>query len=90
MKKVNEFLRSKAVKVSAAASAVATGLLVAASAVEGEISNATIMSSFTTGFQQIASDAVAMIAVIVPIGLGIAGSVFLAKRAIGWFKSLSK
>lgn len=90
MKKVNEFLRSKAVKVSAAASAVATGLLVAASAVEGETSTAAITSSFTTGFQQIASDAVSMIAVIVPIALGVAGTVFLVKKAMGWFKSLAK
>lgn len=52
--------------------------------------SASVISAFTTGFQQMASDALSMIGAIVPIALGVAGVIFLAKKAMGWFKSLAK
>lgn len=52
--------------------------------------SATVISAFTTGFQSMASDAMSMIAAIVPIALGVAGVIFLARKAMGWFKSLAK
>ena len=52
--------------------------------------SATVISAFQTGFQQMASDALSMIASIVPIALGVAGVIFLARKAMGWFKSLAK
>lgn len=52
--------------------------------------SASVISAFTTGFQQMASDAMSMIGAIVPIALGVAGVIFLARKAMGWFKSLAK
>lgn len=52
--------------------------------------SATVISAFTTGFQSMASDAMSMISAIVPIALGVAGVIFLARKAMGWFKSLAK
>lgn len=52
--------------------------------------SATVISAFTSGFQSMASDAMSMIAAIVPITLGVAGVIFLARKAMGWFKSLAK
>lgn len=52
--------------------------------------SATVISAFTTGFEKMASDAMSMIGAIVPISLGVAGVIFLARKAMGWFKSLAK
>lgn len=49
----------------------------------------TVKGAFQTGFQQIASDALSIIAVIVPIALGVCGVIFIAKKAMSWFKSMS-
>lgn len=57
---------------------------------DASTATSTIISAFTTGFQQIASDAMSMIAAAAPIALGIAGTIFLAKKAIGWFKGMAK
>lgn len=69
-------------------------MAVSASASGGDTSasgtSATVISAFTTGFQTMASDALSMIAAIVPIALGVAGVIFLARKAMGWFKSLAK
>lgn len=69
-------------------------MAVSASAAGGDTSSsatsATVISAFTTGFQQMASDAMSMIGAIVPIALGVAGVIFLARKAMGWFKSLAK
>lgn len=87
MEKVKNFLSSAAVKAGAVAGGVASMLTVAASAEE---TTATITTAFQTGFQSMASDAVGMIAIIVPIALGVAGTVFLVKKAMGWFRSMAK
>lgn len=69
-------------------------MAVSASAVGEDTSasgaSATVISAFTSGFQSMASDAMSMIATIVPIALGVAGVIFLARKAMGWFKSLAK
>jgi len=49
-----------------------------------------LTTAFTTGFTQIAADALEVVALIVPIALGVAGTIFVSKKAIGWFKGLSK
>lgn len=61
-----------------------------ASGSSGTTTSASVISAFTTGFQQMASDAMSMIGAIVPIALGVAGVIFLARKAMGWFKSLAK
>ena len=55
-----------------------------------ETGSSAITSAFQTGFTTMAADALGMIAVIIPIALGVAGAVFLSRKAIGWFKSLAK
>lgn len=69
-------------------------LCVSAFAAEGasstETTTATVISAFQSGFQSMASDAMNMIAVIVPIAVGVAGVIFLARKAMGWFKSMAK
>lgn len=55
---------------------------------EGEAD--TITSAFQTAFTEMAAEALAMIAIIIPIALGVAGTVFVSRKAVGWFKSLAK
>ena len=86
--KIKGFLHSAEAKIAAAGSTAAVALTVAASA--EDTSAATITTAFQTGFQSMASDALGMIAVIIPIALGVAGAVFVSRKAIGWFKSLAK
>lgn len=86
--KIKGILHSVEAKIAAAGSTAAVALTVAASA--ADTSAATITTAFQTGFQSMASDALGMIAVIIPIALGVAGAVFLSRKAIGWFKSLAK
>ncbi len=52
--------------------------------------SATVISAFEAGFKSMASDAMSMIAVIVPIAVGVAGVIFLARKAMSWFKAISK
>ena len=86
--KIKGFLHSAEAKIAAAGSTAAVALTVAASA--EDTTAATITTAFQTGFQSMANDAMSMIAIIIPIGLGVAGAVFLSRKAIGWFKSLAK
>lgn len=86
--KIKGFLHSAEAKIAAVGSTAAVALTVAASA--EDTSAATITTAFQTGFQSMANDAMSMIAIIIPIGLGVAGAVFLSRKAIGWFKSLAK
>lgn len=87
--KVRSLWRKAEMKGAAAASVVAAAMTGFASAAEGDSASA-ITTAFQTGFQQMASDALGMIAIIVPIALGVAGTIFLARKAMGWFKSLAK
>lgn len=56
----------------------------------GSATSATIISAFQTGFQQIASDAMQIIAIAAPIALGIAAVLFITRKAMSWFKSMAK
>lgn len=92
MQKIKEFLGSKYMRMSTMMLAAMTVMAVGCFANDGTGgSNAsTITSSFATGFQSIVSDATTMIATIVPIALGLAGVIFLVRKAMGWFKSMAK
>lgn len=60
-------------------------------AAEGDTTTAgTVISSFQSGFQDMASNALSLIAGMVPIALSVAGVIFLARKAMSWFKSLAK
>lgn len=87
MKKMKEVLKSKYIRFCMVVACLSSALSIGACAA-GE--DATITTAFTTGFTKIASDAVGMIAMIVPIALGVAGTVFLVRKAMSWFKGLAK
>lgn len=86
--KMKGFLRSAECKAAAIASLAASALVGAASA-EGSDSTA-VVSALQTGFTTMKSDALSAIGMIVPIALSIAAAIFIARKAIGWFKSLAK
>lgn len=92
MKKIKAWVNSKAARLAGCLSAGAVALAGAASAAEGDAAtgSSAVMSSFQTGFQTMADDALSMIAVIVPIALGVAGVIWLARKALSWFKSMAK
>ena len=93
MKKLGrEFLWSRAFKIGVLGCLAVSMMVCTAFAVEGDATGSTsaITGAFQTGFQQLASDIVGMIAIIVPIALGVAGTIFLARKAMGWFKSMAK
>lgn len=95
MKKFKAFVKRNVRKLSAVCVAtVATSAMAVSAFAAGDTStattSATVISAFTTGFQALASDAMSMIGAMVPIALGVAGVIFLARKAMGWFKSLAK
>jgi len=49
-----------------------------------------LTTAFTTGFTAISGDVTEIIAVIVPIAIGIAGLIFVVRKAMAWFKGLAK
>lgn len=49
-----------------------------------------VISAFQSGFQGMASDALKLIAVIVPIAVGVAGVIWLSRKAMSWFKSMGQ
>lgn len=90
MKKGREFLRSRAFRIGVMCCLAVFLMCSMAFAAEGDTTSSVVTSAFQTGFQQIASDALNMIGIIVPIALSVAGVIFLARKAMGWFKSLTK
>lgn len=85
---MRKFIQKKQVQMFLALTMIMSVMAVGASA--ADVTNATITTAFTTGFTSLASDALTMIAAIVPIALGVAGTIFLVRKAMSWFKSLAK
>ena len=92
MKEFREFAQAKATRVMIIAPAAMTAMMAMANAEEpaGSSSTSGIMSAFSTGFQGIVSDGLTMISAMVPIALSLAGVIFLVKKAMGWFKGMTK
>lgn len=90
--RVKAFLRSRYFRLFVVCCFVLSVLCMSAFASDETASStsATVISAFQSGFQQIASDAMQMIATAAPIALGIAGLVFLVRKAMSWFKSMAK
>lgn len=49
-----------------------------------------VISALSTGFSAIATNVTSVLTTIVPIALGIVGMVWVVRKGVGWFKSLSK
>lgn len=85
----------KRLAVLLGASMILSVMYVSAFAADGASSgasgtSATVISAFQSGFQSMASDAMSMIAVIVPIAVGVAGVIWLSRKAMSWFKSMGQ
>ncbi len=90
---MKELLKSRGAKMTLLVCLAMSMMVCTAFAAEtpaGSSNTATITAAFQTGFQQIVSDAVGLIAVAVPIAVGLAGTIFLVKKAMSWFKSMAK
>lgn len=48
-----------------------------------------IITALTTGFTSVSTNALSVITAIVPIALGIFAAVWIARKAVKWFKGLS-
>lgn len=91
---MKKFFESRKVKLVVLFCLAVSMMVTMAFAAEGDGSSSAAMSTvttaFQTGFQQIATDALSIIAIIVPIALGVAGVVFVSRKAMSWFKSMAK
>ena len=88
MQKVKEFLKSKEMRRVTMLCMALCVMAISCFAADGDA--ATVTSAFTTGFTQVVTDAKSMIAATIPIALGLAGTIFLVRKAMGWFKSMAK
>ena len=93
MKKVKEFIGGKTMRLCMTMCMVASVLMVSCFAAEGDtatIDTAGITAAFTTGFNNMVTNSIAMISSMVPIALTLAGVVFIVKKAMSWFKGMAK
>ena len=92
MRKIKEFLKSKALRVSLAVSALVSAFMVPAFAAEGDSSAAMteITTTLTSSFTQVAGDILKIIGIAVVAAMTVIGVKIAVKAGIGFFKSLSK
>lgn len=57
---------------------------------EGSTPMEGIITALSTGFTAIATNVTSVLTTIVPIALGIVGMVWVVKKGVSWFKSLSR
>lgn len=88
--KLKKFLQNQYGKLCLMMATITCTLVNVAMAAEVSDTPSTITSAFTTGFTQIVSDATGLIAGAVPIAVGLAGTIFLVRKAMSWFKSIAK
>ena len=72
---------------------LALAALCALACAEGEtpatIDAGTITTAFTAGFNSMVVNSINMISAMVPIGVTLAGVVFMVKKAMHWFKGVA-
>lgn len=93
MKRIKQWFQGKAAKVGMVLGSAAVALAGSACAAEADTTASgtqAVISSMQTGMQGFASDALSMIGIIVPIAIGVSGTIWLARKAMGWFKSMAK
>lgn len=58
---------------------------------KGEINEGTfnLANVLSTAFTNVQGDVTSVLAVAIPIAIGIAGIIFVARKAMKWFKSMS-
>lgn len=89
MRKVKEYVQSKALKVGVVLATAIPAVTAVANASDVSGSD-TVTTALTTGFTQMKADAMSVIATIIPIAITVAGAIFVTKKGMSWFKSLAK
>ena len=56
----------------------------------GTIDSSAIVTAFTNGFNSMVVNSINMITAMVPIALTLAGTIFLVRKAMTWFKATAK
>lgn len=89
---MKKFFNKKAAMVLAVAMVMAMSALPAFAAEGDTVADgyATVQTALTTGFTTMADKLLAMLAVMIPIAVGVVGVVVMARKAISWIKSLIK
>ncbi len=92
-----EFLHSKSFRVSVMCCLVMCMMVSTAFAAEeaggtptASIDTAAIQSAFVTGINDVVVSSLSMISAVVPFAITLAGTIFLARKAMGWWKSMAK
>ena len=95
MKKLGrEFLRSRAFRIGVLGCLMVSMMVCMVFAEEPtttpSIDVSGITSAFTNGFNSMVTNSISMISAMVPIALTLAGTIFLVKKAMSWFKGMAK
>ncbi len=88
--KLKKFLKNQYARLCLMMATITCTMVNMAMAVDTPSTPSTVASAFTTGFTQIVSDATGLIVSAVPVALGLAGTIFLVRKAMSWFKSIAK
>lgn len=87
---LGEFLRSKQLRTVMMCAMLMAVTCISAFADEGGGSADAIQSAFQSGFSSFVSDAKSMLGMIVTVAIPLACTLFLARKALSWFKSIAK
>lgn len=94
MKKLGrEFLQSRAFRIGVLGCLVVSVMVCTVFAEETTgttIDAGAITTAFTSGFQTMVTNCIAMISAMVPIAVTLGGLVFMVGKAMKWFKSIAK
>lgn len=93
MKKLGrEFLQSRAFRIGVLGCLVVSMMVCTVFAEEtgATIDAGAITTAFTSGFQTMVTNCIAMISAMVPIAVTLGGLVFMVGKAMKWFKSIAK
>lgn len=92
LKRVKEAMRSRYMKLMVVATLALSCMAVPMFAVEpeaGAIDTAAITTAFTSGFQNIVTTSVGLLSAMLPIAISLCSVLFIVKKAMKWFKSVS-
>lgn len=87
------FLRSREFRIAVLGCLVVSMMVCTAFAEEtgtATIDVSAINDAFTTGFNSLVINSIGMLSAMTPIALTLAGTVYLVRKAMGWFKTMTK
>lgn len=90
---MKEFFKSRSFKTALTSCVVVSMMVCMAFAEETTgttIDAGAITTAFTSGFQSMVTNCIAMISAMVPIAVTLGGLVFMVGKAMKWFKSIAK